>query len=202
MIYSLNGTLLLIENSFIVIECSGVGYKCMSSMYTQSKLNEKIGQTVMVYTLMNVRQDAVDLFGFAEKAELECFKLLTAVSGVGPKAALSILSSFPPAQISRFVSFGDAKSLTEASGIGIKTAQRIVLELKDKILKISPQIENLPNQSFKFSVSSANIQEAKRALAVLGYSEQDILPCLSDEDKDLPVEKLIEKVLKCMSKGV
>lgn len=200
MIYSLTGTLLLTEGNFIVIQCAGVGYKCLTSSYTQGELHNNIGKEVTVYTYMNVRQDAVDLFGFASANELECFKLLTSVSGVGPKAALSILSQFSSEKVAMIVSSADSKSLTRASGIGAKTAQRIVLELKDKL---SGTIISGDKKCESYSpVSSHNVSEAIKALACLGYSSDEVMPIIAKMDSTLPVENLISNTLKAMAKGV
>lgn len=200
MIYSLNGILVLIENNFMVIQCSGVGYKCFTSAYTQGEIHNNIGKEITVYTYMNVRQDAIDLFGFASQNELECFKLLTSVSGVGPKAALSVLSQFSPEKIALIVSSGDSKSLTQASGIGAKTAQRIVLELKDKLSKEIVS-DNKSCESYS-PVSSHNISEAVKALTSLGYSADEVMPVISKMDSTLSVESLISNTLKAMAKGV
>lgn len=200
MIYSLNGILVLIENNFMVIQCSGVGYKCFTSAYTQGEIHNNIGKEITVYTYMNVRQDAIDLFGFASQNELECFKLLTSVSGVGPKAALSVLSQFSPEKIALIVSSGDSKSLTQASGIGAKTAQRIVLELKDKLSREIVS-DNKGCESYS-PVSSHNISEAVKALTSLGYSADEVMPVISKMDSTLSVESLISNTLKAMAKGV
>lgn len=200
MIYSLQGTLLLIESNFLVIQCAGVGYKCLTSLCTQGECHDKIGKEIIAYTYMNVRQDAVDLFGFASLNELNCFKLLTSVSGVGPKAALAILSQFTAEKVAALVSSGDSKSLTSASGIGAKTAQRIVLELKDKLsgnIVGSSTLSGpvMPNHS-------KNITEAAKALVVLGYSAAEVMPILSKYDENLAVEELIKTALKSLSRRV
>ncbi len=200
MLYSLKGTLIILENNFLVVECGGVGYKCLTSLYTQSKFKDKIGSEITVYTFLNVRQDALDLFGFADKSELECFKMLTSVSGVGPKAALSILSQFPAENVASIVTSGDSKSLTSVSGIGGKTAQRIVLELKDKLSLIgfeSP-IQKIPGMPF----GNSNVSEAVKALATLGYSAGEVMRHISSFDENLPVEELIKLTLKSMAKAV
>lgn len=132
MLYRLRGSLIHIEPSFAVIECAGVGYKCYTTMNTQRSL-PAIGKEAVLYTHMNVREDAVDLFGFSSLAELNCFKLLTSVSGVGPKVGLAILSVLSPEQVAVAVAAGDFKTLTMAQGVGNKLAQRVILELKDKL---------------------------------------------------------------------
>ena len=200
MIYSLKGILLTAENNFLVIECAGVGYKCLTSLYTQSALNSKIGSEVMVYTYMNLRQDAADLFGFFEKTELEYFKLLTSVSGVGPKAALAILSQFPADKLALLITSGDSQSLTAASGIGKKTAQRIVLELKDKISKnnFTPSNASFTN----VPIQNSKISEAIKALTTLGFSAQDVVPVLSTLSPEMSIEEMRNIALKSMEKNV
>ncbi len=200
MIYSLRGILTISENNFLVVECGGVGYKCLTSLYTQSQFKDKIGSEITVYTFLSVRQDALDLFGFASKSELECFKMLTSVSGVGPKAALSILSQFPAEKVASLVTAGDSKSLTSVSGIGAKTAQRIVLELKDKLSLINADV--ITQKTPAISFGNSNISEAVKALSTLGYSTQEVMPHISSFDENLPVEKLIQLTLKSMSKAV
>lgn len=202
MIYSLRGKLIKIENNFLVIECAGVGYKCLTSAYTQMQLSNQLNKEAIVYTYMNVRQDAVDLFGFYSEAELEYFKLLTSVSGVGPKAALSILSQFSTAQITDFVASGNSHGLTAASGIGAKTAQRIVLELKDKLQKISSSNSSSILSSVSPQFSTGNISEAKKALAALGYSEQDANIILQGADENASVQEIIKYALSNAAKGV
>ena len=133
MFYYVNGTVAEIEAGLAVIDCSGVGYACATTNYTLSQL--KKGERAKLYTYLNVREDAMELFGFASQSELRSFKMLIGVSGVGPKAALSILSSTTPQQLSMAVVMGDEKALTAAPGIGKKIAQRIILELKDKLIK-------------------------------------------------------------------
>lgn len=199
MIYSLRGIFLKAEGNFLVIECAGVGYKCLTSFYTQSKLKDKIGDEIIVYTYLNIRQDAVDLFGFIDEQELECFKSLTSVSGVGPKAALAILSQYSSEQVVSLVISGDSKSLTATPGIGVKTAQRIVLELKDKLSKIINS-ERHSNNTAGFIAPSSNHSEAIKALSVLGYSAQDVAPVVSSLDPNISVEELITLALKSMMK--
>ena len=132
MIYSVRGKLVLRETELAVVECGGVGYACRTTLQTLAALGEK-GSEVMLYTYLHVREDCMELFGFATKQELNCFKMLISVSGVGPKAALSILSDVNSEQFALLVASEDSKTLTKTKGIGAKTAQRIVLELKDKI---------------------------------------------------------------------
>ena len=132
MIYSVTGTLVHTEPGAAVVDVGGVAFKCMTSMNTLRSL-PRLSEKATLYTYLNVREDALDLFGFATKGELSCFKLLTAISGVGPKVGLAILSQLTPEDVAMAAAAGDAKRFTKASGVGPKLAQRIVLELKDKV---------------------------------------------------------------------
>ena len=131
MFYYVSGPVADIEPGLAVIDCGGVGYACATTNYTLSRL--KKGTPAKLYTYLNVREDAMELFGFADQSELRSFKLLISVSGVGPRAALAILSAVTPQQLALAVVAGDEKALTAANGIGKKIAQRVILELKDKL---------------------------------------------------------------------
>ena len=178
MLYSVRGKLIAIESNAAVVECGGVGYMCQTTMNTLKAV--KLNTEVTLYTYLNVREDAVDLFGFATKAELETFKNLISVSGVGPKAGLAVLSELSPEQVAMAIASDDLKTITRAQGIGKKIAQRIVLELKN--------------------VSTGNVPKAIEALGVLGYSPSDVSPVLATLDSALPVEQLISLTLKQMGR--
>ncbi|MBQ2971751.1 MAG: Holliday junction branch migration protein RuvA [Ruminococcus sp.] len=196
MIYSVKGTLIHIESGFAVVECGGIGYKVNTTLTTQRQL--KLNSVVTLFTYMNVREDAVELFGFYSKGELSTFKMLISISGVGPKVALAILSELSSEQIALSVSAGDYKTLTRASGVGPKLAQRIVLELKDKIKGISTDgAEGIVTKGSVIA-DTGNIPKAVAALAVLGYSAADVTPVLSKLDPSLSVEQLISATLKQM----
>ncbi len=198
MIYSLNGTLIHSEATFIVIECGGVGYKCLTTLNTQ-RLLPKLGERCKVYTHMLVREDAIELCGFAGQEELNCFRILMSISGVGARLALALLSTLRPEQIAIAVSVGDSRTLTAAPGVGKKLAQRIILELKDKLKLISTpsaQAESNGTDTFVQAAREGNIQKALGALAVLGYSSDDVLPFMSGIDPDSPVEEIIKQTLK------
>lgn len=199
MIYSLRGTLIHIEPSFAVIECGGVGYKCFTTMNTHRQL-PKLNSEAMLYTHLAVREDAAELFGFASTSELSYFRLLTSVSKVGSKVALSILSELSPEQLALCIASSDAKSITRANGVGMKLAQRIILELKDK-LKVFETSSTNENSAADFNDSSSfgNTQKAVEALAVLGYESAEVLPILSKLDSSLSVEDLIAAVLREMA---
>lgn len=196
MIYSVRGNLILMDAGFAVVECGGVGYRVRTSITTQKQL--KLNTETMLYTYMNVREDAMELYGFASKGELSTFKMLIGITGVGPKVALAILSELSSEQIAMCVSSGDSKTLTRASGVGPKLAQRIVLELKDKIKGIAE------NEGFEISkgsvvVDTGNVPKAVAALAVLGYSAADVTPILSNLDPNMSVEAMIAATLKQMA---
>ena len=199
MFYYVNGTVAEIETGLAVIDCSGVGYACATTNYTLSQL--KKGERAKLYTYLNVREDAMEMFGFASQSELRSFKMLIGVSGVGPKAALSILSSTTPQQLSMAVVMGDEKALTAAPGIGKKIAQRIILELKDKLIKEQGGFEAGSGAAVAMPAQNNKAGEAAAALAVLGYGSQEISAALKGIDMDaLPLEEIIRQSLKKMVK--
>lgn len=200
MIYSLNGTIIHTEPNAVVIECGGVGYKCLTTMNTLRVL-PKTGEKAMVYTHMIVREDAVELCGFAEMSELNCFRLLTSISGVGAKVAVAILSELTPEQVALAVSSGDSKALTKANGVGNKIAQRIILELKDKVKNLVPSgTVNVPVSLGAATADGGNISKALGALAVLGYAPDEVTPFMSGIDPELPVERIIGETLKAIGR--
>ena len=207
MFYYLSGTVAHVEPYLAVIDCGGVGYACRTTSYTLSAL--KKGEKGKLFTYLSIRQDGVDLFGFATQEELNLFQQLTSVSGVGPKAALSILSASTPANlalsiITGDIITGDEKALTVAQGIGKKIAQRIILELKDKLAK--GQTASIQGESYGGSgitvIPENKLSEASAALAVLGYSQGEINIALKGVDLDtLTLEQVIKEALKKMMKG-
>lgn len=196
MIYSLRGTLTHTEAGAAVVECGGVGYRCLTTANTLRAL-PKAGEEVFLYTHLNVREDALDLFGFAEEAEAVCFRMLIGVSGVGPKAALSILSNTTPDHFAFAVASGDAKALTKAPGIGIKIAQRIVLELKDKV---GAAASAAPGDAPMAPLPQGAPEEAVNALLVLGYSNAEAAGAVGRLDPTLPVEELIRQSLRLLAR--
>lgn len=202
MIYSLRGRLTVKELNFAVIECSGVGYGCRTTYTTVSQLGE-IGSEAMLYTYLYVKEDAVELFGFSTLQELNCFKLLISVSGVGPKAATAILSDVTSEKFAFLVASGDSKFFTKTKGIGAKTAQRIVLELKDKISSDSfGSVRSGGASAFAdASVNAAGtpVSEALEALMVLGYSQGEVAPILGKLDENMSTQELIKETLKIMA---
>lgn len=197
MIYSLHGILTETAPNLAVIECGGVGYACRTTNSTLSALGE-IGNEVRVYTHMNVREDAVELFGFIDKNELNCFQMLITVSGVGPKAALSILSDLTPNKFALLVASGDSTALTKVKGIGKKSAERIILDLKDKLLKSNPILQEAPVSAV--SAGTDSFSEALAALAVLGYRQEEVMPVLAGLDDALTAEELIRLTLREMGR--
>jgi len=202
MLYYVSGTVAHVEPYLAVIDCGGVGYACRTTSYTLSQL--KKGEGAKLFTYLHVREDALELYGFATQEELKLYNQLTSVSGVGPKAALAILSTRAPADLALAIITGDEKSLTAAQGVGKKIAQRIILELKDKLAKgqtctatgeaaAGPAVTIIPQDKRS---------EAAAALAVLGYSQAEIGVALRGIDLEKePLEQIIRLALKNMMKG-
>ena len=201
MIYSIRGKLTVKEVNLAVIECAGVGYACRTTYNTIAKLGET-GNDAFLYTLLYVREDAVELFGFFDRQELNCFKMLISVSGVGPKAALAILSDVTPEKFAMLIASGDSKMFTKTKGIGAKTAQRIVLELKDKISKDSAA-SGFTQTVAEISAAAGGtaVSEALEALMVLGYEQGEIMPVLAKLDEKLSTQELIKETLRAFSAG-
>ena len=196
LFYYLNGTIAAMEGNLAVVDCGGVGYACYTTSYTQSQL--RVGQPQKLYTYCSIREDAFDIFGFATKEERSCFERLLSVSGVGPKAALAILSSTTPDRFTLAVVTGDEKALTAAPGIGKKLAQRIILELKDKIAGEQVRLDAsgpVPG----VAVDGGKLAEATAALTVLGYSQAEIGAALRGVDTEkLSVEEIVRQCLRAM----
>ena len=198
MFYYLDGTVAEILPGLAVIDCGGVGYACMTTNNTLSQL--KKGEKKKLYTYLNVGESIFDLYGFATQNELNSFKLLLGVSGVGPKAALAILSANTPEGLAMAIVTEDAKSLTAAQGIGKKIAQRIILELKDKLTKEQQEI-GMPTAPGIVAGEKSKAVEAAAALAVLGYTQQDIAVAMKGVDvENLPLEEIVRQSLKKMIK--
>ena len=204
MIYCLTGELLMLDavSMTAVIDCGGVGYKTTITTSTLSYLNSAPRDKVRIYTYMAVREDSVELYGFATSEELSTFKLLITVSGVGPKAAISILSTLTPEALAMTIAAEDAKAIAKAPGVGAKTAARIVLELKDKLAKTMPELKNSAPQSTKTASAGGggSLSDARDALIVLGYSRNEIAQALSGADASLSTEELIRFALAKLMK--
>ena len=198
MFYYLDGTVAHVEAYLAVIDCGGVGYACKTTGTTISQL--KVGSRGKLYTYLNVAEGVFDLYGFASQGELGSFKQLLSVSGVGPKAALAILSSCTPQHLAAAVITGDEKALTAAPGIGKKIAQRIILELKDKLAQDTSDA-GLPISAATPAGGRSKAVEAAQALGVLGYSTQEVSAALRGIDvENLPLEEIIRQSLKRMVK--
>ena len=202
MFYYLNGTVAHVEPYLAVIDCGGVGYACRTTTYTLSGL--KKGDKAKLFTHLNVREDAVELYGFGSQEELNLFQQLISVSGVGPKAALSILSASTPANLALSIITGDEKALTCAQGIGKKIAQRVILELKDKLSKgqalASGGVPAGGGAAVEI-IPQNKLSEAGAALAVLGYTQGEINVALKGVDMEQPLEQIIRQALKKMVKA-
>ena len=200
MIYNLKGKLTVCDVNFIVVECGGVGFKCFTTLNTVKQIG-KVGSEVNVFTHLSVREDAMDLYAFATPAELDAFKLLITVSGIGPKAAVSILSELTPDRLALCIASGDAKSITAAQGVGKKTAERVVLELKDKMNGIvSESVSSSVNNAS--SVESSSASEAVAALVALGYSQSDAAVVVGSLDNSMSVDEMIRHGLKQLAKNL
>ena len=198
MFYYVSGTVAHVEPYLAVIDCGGVGYACATTNYTLSQL--KKGERARLYTYLHVRDDIFELYGFASQQELNSFKMLIGVSGVGPKAALAILSATTPQNLALSIVTEDEKALIAAPGIGKKIAQRIILELKDKLTKEQQEI-GMPTAPGIVAGEKSKAVEAAAALAVLGYTQQDIAVAMKGVDvENLPLEEIVRQSLKKMVK--
>lgn len=201
MLYNLNGRLTVTDVNFIVVECGGVGFKCFTTLNTAKEIG-KVGDNVNVFTYLAVREDAMDLYGFASLAELDAFKLLITVSGIGPKAAAAILSELTPDKLALCIASGDAKSITRAQGVGKKTAERVVLELKDKMGSIAVGGSSDAVSSAASVSAGSDSAEAVEALVALGYSQSDAAVVVGSMDKSLSVDEMIRLGLKQLAKNL
>ncbi len=195
MFYSLTGKLVHTEPGMAVIDVGGVAFKCFTSMTTLRGL-PRLNEIATLYTHLNVREDALDLFGFLTMGELNCFKLLTGISGVGPKVGIAILSELTPEDVALAAAAGDSKRFTKANGVGPKLAQRIVLELKDKVKSLSASGLSMEDVQAGGPSASGNAAQAVEALVTLGYSPSDAAAAVGRLDSQLPPEELIRLALK------
>ncbi len=202
MFYYLNGKLAHSEAGLCVIDCGGVGYMLTVSLTTSASLSAKLGKEVKLYTYMAVREDGIELFGFASPEERECFNLLISVSGVGPKAAVNILSIMTPDKLSLAICTEDTKAISKAPNVGAKTAARIVLELKDKISKNAMTSSDAQDIGISVSspIASGALKEAAEALAVLGYDKSSVMAALKGVDSSLDTGAIIKFALKKLAK--
>ena len=194
MFYYLKGTLAYLTNDCAVIDCAGVGYKLSVSATTASKIASSLQKEALLYTHLAVREDAVELFGFSDEDELNLFKMLISVSGIGPKSALAILGFYPPDSLRSIIYSADAKSLSRAPGIGPKTAQRIIVDLKDKL-------GNTSDASFAAFVGTQAGNEASQVIDTLilyGFERRQIEDALKRQDMSKPLEELIADTLRIL----
>lgn len=195
MIYYVSGPVALLEPGLAVIDCAGVGYGCRITAYTASKL--KLRENTRLYITESIREDAYDLYGFESREEQRCFELLTNVNGVGPKAALSILSSGGPQNFTLAVMTGNEKMLTAAPGVGKKIAQRIILELKDKLGGASELDFSVGSVAAAPAANNA-VGLATAALQELGYGPAEISAALKGVDPNASTEEMVRYALRAM----
>lgn len=204
MIYSITGLLRQVAPTYCVIEACGVGYQCSASTYTLSSLPGR-GQEVTLLTHLWVKEDGMELFGFSTEQEKHCFRLLIGVSGVGPRVALAILSDAAPDRLMLSIAAGDAKALTRAQGVGAKLAQRIILELRDKVTDedIGSSFGEEQGTIAALGESAKNTakSEAISALVALGYGHTDAAAVIAPMEESLAVDELIRRALKTFTRG-
>ena len=196
MIYYVSGQVTVLEPGLAVVECGGVGYGCRGTAYTAGQL--KLNQNARLYITESIREDAFDLYGFISREEQRCFELLTSVNGVGPKAAMAILSSGGPQNFTLAVMTGDDKLLTAAQGVGKKIAQRIILELKDKIGGSNVELDYSAGPAVSAPQQGGNVAMARAALQELGYSPAEIQNALKGADASASTEELVRHALRAM----
>ena len=195
MLYYISGPVTVLEPGLAVIDCGGVGYGCRITAYTAGQL--KLNQKAKLYITESIREDAYDIYGFISRDEQRCYELLTSVNGVGPKAAMAILSSGGPQNFTLAVMTGDEKMLTAAQGVGKKIAQRIILELKDKLGGSSMELD-FSTGPVSSPVQSGNKFMAHAALQELGYSASEIHAALKGVDGNLSTEEMVRQALRAM----
>ena len=203
MFYYVNGTVAETGPNLAVIDCGGVGYACATTNYTLSQL--KKGERAKLYTHLHVREDIFELYGFSSQAELNSFRMLIGVSGVGPRVALAILSDSAPDRLMLSIAAGDAKALTRAQGVGAKLAQRIILELRDKVTDedIGSSFGEEQGTIAALGESAKNTakSEAISALVALGYGQTDAAAVIAPMEESLAVDELIRRALKTFTRG-
>lgn len=198
MFYSLTGKVVHTDESSVALSCSGVAFRCYTSFNTLCKIGST-GETVTLYTYLSVREDALDLFGFADTLELDCFKILIGVSGVGPKAGLAILSRLTPDKLSQAVACGDVKAITAAQGVGPKIAQRIIVELKDKLAPFSAGVSSVGYSDVSHNISAGAENDAVDALMSLGFTRSEASLAVGKLDKNLSLDDMIKQALLSLS---
>lgn len=195
MFYKIKGQLIHTEPGMIAIDVNGVAFQISTSMNTMRTM-PKLGENAEVYTYLVVREDALTLYGFATERELNCYKMLTSITGVGPKVGIAILSELTPDDVAMAAASGDAKRFTQANGVGPKLGQRIVLELKDKVKNFAYSDDNGEVQTGGIVSASSNAANAVIALTALGYSQSEAAMAVARLEADLTTEELIQGALK------
>lgn len=188
----IKGTLTALTNAYSVLETGGIGYKLFISLNTCSHLSKHMQKEALLHTHLNVREDALELYGFYTEQELSIFKHLLTVSGVGPKAAMSILSTLTSESLALALANNDAKMIAQSPGIGLKTAQKVIIELKDKIAKEfgTPELK-VPSSS-----PSSSLSAVVDTLSVYGFSRAQITQAMSNVDTKQPIEEIIRETLR------
>ena len=209
MFYYIEGKLAHLDYGFAVVDANGVGYKMTITQTTYESMPPHLSvaeaPTVRLYTYMAVREDGIELFGFANESELEAFKMLITVSGIGPKAAISILSVFTPDKLAIAIMNEDTKAIAKANGIGKKTAARVILELKDKVSasfgESASIVESTSNTAISTPVGSSKLSDAQSALLVLGYTKSEVVAALRGVDiSNKETDDIIRLALKNLSR--
>ncbi len=194
MIHFIHGTLASLTAEYAVIDCGGVGFKIGVSLSTSSKISKYAGKDILLYTYMAVSEDNISLYGFSDEEEQRLFVRLISVSGIGPKAAMSILGVLSPNDLRAAVAHGDAKTIAQAPGVGLKTAQKLIIELKDKITG-NETLETVQSPS-----NNEKVLQVVDTLAVYGFPRAKVIDTLKKLDTSLPLEELIAQTLRILGK--
>ncbi len=196
MIHFVHGTLAKVTSDCAVIDCCGVGFKMGISISTCSKISMQTGKDVLLYTYMAVSEDNIALYGFSDEDELTLFTRLISVSGIGPKAAMSILGTFSPDDLRAAIANGDAKTIAQAQGIGLKTAQKLIIELKDKVGASDADVIGSGNNGG----NGEKIVQVVDTLSIYGFPRAKVTEVLKKLDTSLPLEELISQTLQILGK--
>lgn len=199
MFYSITGNVVYYDAQCVALDCNGVAFKCFATTNTLKNVAQK-GEKATLFTYLSVKEDALDLFGFYTQQELECFKLLITVNGVGAKMAIAVLSELTPEKLAIAVAANDTKAISKANGVGAKKAQRVILELKDKLANgLDLDSAGLKLDAVSSVASEGNASQAVSALTMLGYSQSEAAVAVGKLDQALSVEDLIKQALKYLS---
>lgn len=199
MFYYLRGTLAVLQQNLAVLDCGGVGYKLTVPASTFAALSDKLQKEALLYTHLALREDAAELYGFATEEELELFRKLISVSGIGPKGASAILSVLTAEELIRACADGDYKAIARAPGVGTKTAQRVILELKDKIADGIPSSASVPTAGGK-AASGAVVSQVIDTLSLYGFSREQVKEAMKNVNPHLPLEDMIAETLRILAK--